>query len=446
MSHLTLVLSGSVKVLRGAGGGNLTLVCDGGPGDVIGERSLAECVPSLVTTRAVDACVVLQLPREAYRSMNFLGERYHVRKKQEPTHAQLDEPRVAGASDATLLDFAPIALIGSGAFASVGLVQHKASGGVYVLKKMNRAHLVQSNMQKQIVRERVLLGYLHHPSIAKLYATYTSAHSLYMLLEPCLGGELYSHMREVHTLDEVPAAFYTACVVAALQHMHGRDIMYRDLKPENIVISANGYAKVVDFGFAKRCRARTFTLCGTPEYLAPELILMKGHGGSVDWWAVGVLLYEMRMGAAPFTWIDSEPYYNLPPTELYKNILNPRFEFYMPPQLSNEVVDLIRRLLAWQPLRRLGCLTDGALDVKSHPYFMGTGGIEWLALYHETLCASHVHTKAPTPIPQRVRITRRLQECMSPALPLEYARNSVAWQGSAAKAGADGRDGRLALR
>ena len=97
-----------------------------------------------------------------------------------------------------------------------------------------------------------------------------------------------------------------------------------------------------------------------------------------------MLLYEMLMGAAPFTWIDEEPHYNLPPTELYKNILNPRFEFFMPQHLSEEVVDLIRRLLAWQPLRRLGCLTDGARDVKTHPFFVGAQ-LDWRALYDERL-------------------------------------------------------------
>ena len=166
--------------------------------------------------------------------------------------------------------------------------------------------------------------------------------------------------------------------------MHAYNIMYRDLKPENLVIASNGFAKVVDFGFAKRTRSRTFTLCGTPEYLAPELILMKGHGTSVDWWAVGVLLYEMLMGAAPFVWIDGEPYYNMPPTDLYRNILNPQYQFHLPPLLSVEVVDLIRHLLAWHPLRRLGCLTDGADDIKRHDFFQGCR-TDWIAMYNATV-------------------------------------------------------------
>ena len=384
-AHVTLVLSGTLSVLRSRGADAEAVVCECASGDVLGERSVATGEPSLVTARANEPCVVLQLPRDEYRALNLAGlnERATARGLAAP-NAQLDQPRVAGASDATLNSFSTVAVVGQGAFASVGLVQHQASSEIFVMKKMNRNHIVASKMQKQIVRERLTLGLLDHPNIAKLYATFTSAESLFMLLEPCMGGELYCYMREVHALEELPTSFYIACVVAALDHMHTHNIMYRDLKPENLVIAANGYAKVVDFGFAKRTRSRTYTLCGTPEYLAPELILMKGHGTSVDWWALGVLLYEMLLGAAPFIWIMGEPHYNLPPADLYRNILNPGYEFHMPQHLSHEVVLLIRHLLTWHPLRRLGCLTDGTEDVKQHEFFAGAR-IDWKAMHEGTV-------------------------------------------------------------
>jgi cGMP-dependent protein kinase len=388
---LTLVVSGCVRIFRDAGDGALALVCEAGPSDVIGEYSISEGEPSLVTARASQACAVLQLPRETYRSMKLQGFAGRARESgMGSANAQIDNPRVHSGSNAVLSDFEMLSIIGQGAFASVAVVQHRDSSprAAYVMKKMDKSqHLSSPNMQNQIMRERLCMGLLHHPTIAKLYTTFKSDRSLFMLLEPCLGGELYCYMRDVNTLEEWPAAFYTACVVAALEHMHSRDIMYRDLKPENLVISANGYAKLVDFGFAKRSRARTFTLCGTPEYLAPELILMKGHTNAVDWWATGVLLYEMLMGAAPFVWKDEEPYYNLPPTELYKNILNPNFDFYMPDTLSPVAVDLIMKLLGWQPLRRFGYLTDGGEDVKAHEFFSSAGGmaVDWKALYDEKL-------------------------------------------------------------
>lgn len=137
------------------------------------------------------------------------------------------------------------------------------------------------------------------------------------------------------------------------------------------MISGNGYIKVVDFGFAKHVYTRTYTLCGTPEYLAPELLMMKGHGKGVDWWALGVLLYEMVVGVAPFCFDpeSGKPNADLPPTELYKNILNPRFELTFPSRLSSQVCDMIEQLLAWDPLTRIGCLTDAGAGVKRHDFF-----------------------------------------------------------------------------
>ena len=123
-------------------------------------------------------------------------------------------------------------------------------------------------------------------------------------------------------------------------------------------------------------------MCGTPEYLAPELIMMKGHGKGVDWWALGVLLYEVVVGAVPFTFVDNRPQYGLPPTELYKNILNPRYRLYLPSRLSSPLCDLIKRLLAWDPLTRLGCLTDGAEGVKRIAFYKG---VDWHKLYSHEL-------------------------------------------------------------
>ena len=214
-------------------------------------------------------------------------------------------------------------------------------------------------MQKQILRERSALGYSHHPNIAMLYGTFSSHHSLYMLCEPCTGGELYAYMREVNTLEEKPAAFYAACVIAAVEYMHSRDIMYRDLKPENLVIAANGYVKVVDFGFAKVTSTKTYTLCGTPEYLAPEIIQSKGHGKAVDWWALGILVYEMLAGYPPF--------YDENPFGIYQKILAGKIEF--PRHFDVHAKDLIKKLLTADRSKRLGNLKAGAEDVKKHKWF-----------------------------------------------------------------------------
>ena len=127
-------------------------------------------------------------------------------------------------------------------------------------------------------------------------------------------------------LDEPASRFYMGCIVLALEYLHAQHIIYRDLKPENVVINANGYIKLVDLGFAKKIHLRTYTLCGTPEYLSPEQITLRGHGRGVDWWASGVFLYELLVGFTPFCFENKD----LNPTIIYQNILNPKYEIEYP--------------------------------------------------------------------------------------------------------------------
>jgi len=379
---LNLIVSGSIRVSKMVGEEGKqreSLICFAEPGDVLGERSLVAGNPAMASCTASTVSVALLLSREDFASM--LPQRMQPRLERRRYASQI------GQGGMELTELAMCAVIGVGAFARVALVRHRPTGEVFALKKMDRQHLVAENMQKQIMNERFVLGDFDHPCIAKLIATFKSKHSLYMLLEPCLGGELYSHMRKVRRLDEPAARFYAACVVSAFEYMHSRNVLYRDLKPENVVIASNGYIKVVDFGFAKRVFTRTYTVCGTPEYLAPELIMMKGHGKGVDWWALGVLLYEVVVGAVPFTFVDNRPQYGLPPTELYKNILNPHYRLYLPSRLSTPLCDIIKRLLAWDPLTRIGCLTDGAVDVKAHCFF---ADIDWDKLFEMELPPPHV--------------------------------------------------------
>eukprot|EP00325_Prymnesiales_sp_UTEX-LB-985_P005266 CAMPEP_0174702334 /NCGR_PEP_ID=MMETSP1094-20130205/6653_1 /TAXON_ID=156173 /ORGANISM="Chrysochromulina brevifilum, Strain UTEX LB 985" /LENGTH=219 /DNA_ID=CAMNT_0015900097 /DNA_START=38 /DNA_END=694 /DNA_ORIENTATION=+ len=198
-------------------------------------------------------------------------------------------------------------------------------------------------------------------------------------------------MRAQRKLTEVEARFYAACVLSAFEYMHARSICYRDLKPENIMIHADGFARLIDLGFAKTVHARTYTMCGTPEYLAPELLLLRGHGLGVDWWALGVLLYEMVVGITAFSFHPDtrEPDYDLPPPELYKNVLNPHYMLSYPSRLSVDICDCIEALLAWEPLERAGCLTDGAASVKRLAFFQP---VEWACLLARQLVPPHKPT------------------------------------------------------
>lgn len=164
----------------------------------------------------------------------------------------------------------------------------------------------------------------------------------------------------------------------AFEYLQDRNLLYRDLKPENLLIDRDGYIKVADFGFAKELKSgKTYTMCGTPDYLAPELVQQTGHNKAADWWALGVLLYEMVTGLPPF--------YEEDQVALFRNICNLKYSF--PRHLSKDCRDLIKRLLTKNPARRLGNLKGGAQDVKEHPWFKG---LDWVKLARKEIPAPYV--------------------------------------------------------
>ncbi|ETO32431.1 hypothetical protein RFI_04686, partial [Reticulomyxa filosa] len=184
---------------------------------------------------------------------------------------------------------------------------------------------------------------------------------VYFLLDVCLGGELFTILRQKRYFNEPTSKFYTACVVEAFDYMHSMDIIYRDLKPENLVLDSDGYLKVTDFGFAKVCPDKTYTLCGTPDYLCPEIVTGQGHGKGVDWWTLGILIYEMLASFPPFVADD--------PVDTYRKIVRGKIRF--PKYFSQEARDLIRALLHHKPNRRLACLHGGTENIRKHAWFKG---------------------------------------------------------------------------
>jgi len=238
-------------------------------------------------------------------------------------------------------------------------VHHEASGRAFALKILHKSRIVALRQERNIMSEKKVLVALKHPFAIRLFDTYRDKNCLYMLLELVQGGELFSRMQSGHDgmVAEAEALFYSACVTDVLDHLHRKHIIYRDLKPENMLIDTKGYLKICDFGFAKVTRRRTHTMCGTPEYLAPELVLSEGHSSGVDWWALGVLLFEMMAGYSPFNDGDDGDQ-----AIICKNILRGRVDF--PRGFgSQEAEDLIKKLLTRDPFRRLGCLRGGGLDV-----------------------------------------------------------------------------------
>jgi len=262
-------------------------------------------------------------------------------------------------------DLQPIAILGAGTFGRVSLVQHKVTKEVYALKALIKAEVVMHKQQANVVQEKNVMIQSNHPFILRLYTTFKDTTKLYMLLEFVQGGELFSHLRKEEKFDPDIAKFYCIEVACALNKMHPLHIAYRDIKPENIMLDSYGHIRLVDFGFSKIIHDRTFTLCGTPEYLAPEIIAGDGYGCAVDFWALGILLYEMVVGYPPF--FDENPF------GVYKKILKGSIKF--PSGISSTLQNAIKSFLTSRRYRRLGCTTSLPIDsLKKHSYF---SGIDW---------------------------------------------------------------------
>jgi len=201
-----------------------------------------------------------------------------------------------------LTDFEALDTLGTGTFGRVLLVKHKLEDktspkAYYAMKVLNKAQVVKLKQVEHINNERSILAKGPHPFTVDLFSTFQDSKNCYMLMEYAQGGEIFSHLRKARRFPVDVARFYISLLVLSITDLHSKDIIYRDLKPENLVLDADGYIKITDFGFSKHIPdGRTWTLCGTPEYLAPEIIQSKGHGKPVDWWSLGVLMYEMLAG------------------------------------------------------------------------------------------------------------------------------------------------------
>ncbi|KAH8048667.1 cGMP-dependent protein kinase [Aureococcus anophagefferens] len=211
--------------------------------------------------------------------------------------------------------------------------------------------------------EREILMQLDHPFILKLICAFQDDYFIYFLLELLIGGELFTFLRKHQRFSEPTMKIYAAGVVLGFEHMHSKKIAYRDLKPENLVLDKEGCLKIVDLGLAKVVHGKTWTLCGTPDYLAPEIILNEGHDKAVDYWALGVLMYELVAGVPPFYADD--------PMEVYEKILSGSMSF--PSHFGKYLNDIVRKLLKLCQSKRLGNGKGGCGAIKKHRFFSGFG-------------------------------------------------------------------------
>ncbi|KAJ0546731.1 putative protein kinase AGC-MAST family [Helianthus annuus] len=284
-------------------------------------------------------------------------------------------------------DFEIIKPISRGAFGRVFLAKKRATGDVFAIKVLKKADMIRKNAVESILAERDILISVRNPFVVRFFYSFTCKENLYLVMEFLNGGDLFSLLRTLGCLEENMARVYIAEVVLALEYLHSLNIIHRDMKPDNLLIGPDGHIKLSDFGLSKvglinstedlsgtsGSRAPVYgenevttengqkqSVVGTPDYLAPEILLGVGHGATADWWSVGVILFELLVGIPPF---NAES-----PQQVFANIMNRDIPWpKVPEEMSYEAYDLINQLLTENPVQRLGA--TGSAEVKTHPFF-----------------------------------------------------------------------------
>ena len=258
-------------------------------------------------------------------------------------------------------DFELLKLLGRGSFGEVLLVRLKANKKLYAMKVLDKKMLKQRKQQIHTKTERDLMVKINCPFIVNIKSAFQDETKLYIVSEFLQGGDLFFHLHEKRytVFPEIKARFYIMELVIALDFLHQNNMIYRDLKPENILLDSQGHVKLTDFGLSKIFENeddKAYTVCGTPQYLAPEILLRKGYDKAVDWWSLGCVLYEMLYGRLPFKLIDKK--------------------------ISEEAKDLIINLLIFDPKSRLGSGVDGGEKIKNHNFFKG---VNWKDVWDRKL-------------------------------------------------------------
>jgi len=258
-------------------------------------------------------------------------------------------------------DFDLLHVIGKGSFGKVLQVRKKDTGKIYAMKVLNKKNILENNELEHTKTEKEILQKLIHPFLVNLNYSFQTPDKLYFIMDYINGGELFYHLQKEHKFTPERVRFYCAEIILGLEYLHNSGVIYRDLKPENILLTDDGHICMTDFGISKQGLiaedARTATFCGTPEYLAPEVLEGKGYTKAVDWWSFGTLMYEMLTGLPPF--------YSQDVQQMYFKIMHAKLE--IPDTLDQSTQSIVNGLLERDPNKRLA----DATQIKSHPYFKG---------------------------------------------------------------------------
>lgn len=265
-------------------------------------------------------------------------------------------------------DFVAVKVVGKGSYGKVMLVRKDKE--VFAMKMLRKEHLVKRNQVEHTKTERNVLEAVSHPFIVTMHYAFQTPKKLFFVLEFCPGGELFFHLSRAGRFSEGRCRFYASEILEAINYLHRLNIIYRDLKPENILLDGEGHVKLTDFGLSKEGIDDNFSaksMCGTPEYLAPEILDKRGHGKAVDWYSHGALVFEMLTGLPPHYTRDRE--------QLFERIRSATLTY--PAYVSPVAKDMLGQLLARDPKDRLGAGPGDGDEVKVHAWF---AGIDWSAI------------------------------------------------------------------
>ena len=275
----------------------------------------------------------------------------------------------------TFHDFDKLKVLGKGSFGEVLLVKLRANGKYYAMKILIKKQVKLRHQEVHTKAERDLMVKINCPFIVNIKFAFQDNEKLYIITEFMQGGEMFFHLHKERRFSNEKTKFYVIEMILAIEFLHKNKMLYRDLKPENIMVDASGHIKLTDFGLSKmvsKPKEKAFTICGTPQYLAPEILSDEGYDSSVDWWSLGCVMYEMLVGKAPFR-IPKGAYLS---AEIYKQRIT------LPEFVTPEARDLISQLLVPNPKKRLGYGTEDATKIKANHYF---DGINWEDAWNQKL-------------------------------------------------------------
>jgi CRP-like cAMP-binding protein len=360
-------------------------------GDWIGERQLEQNIPAdetlIVTSESVTALVLdrnsLHLVTKAVHSMKRTsslisptstgiekGQYADQFLRRRVSRSNIHHGQSPKAQENVLAGLVPCGLLGEGSFGTVYLLADSSHDRKFALKGLYKERIVKENLSKIVANERSVMALLNSDFVVRLVRTYQDASHVFFLLEAVMGGELfdvYSDNDLFGSMDH--ARFYIGCVTLALSHLHLHRVIYRDLKLENCLLDDRGYVKITDMGIAKLVMGKTYTMCGTADYFAPETLKQSGYNRAVDWWACGVLMFIMVAGRSPF---DAPEV-----TQIYKNIMKGFSKVKFPANFNSDIIDTIKSLCRKKPEERVPMMKGGIENLISMPFF---SGLDWMQL------------------------------------------------------------------